>query len=99
MTFRDLLSEVIEWLQQDERISYRALKRQFNLDEDDIEDLKLELIEVRQVAVDQEDKMLVWIGDPPEYMSGTQPETDREIVLRVRETFKIRSLGTRVNPV
>jgi class 3 adenylate cyclase len=60
MTFKEVLAHVIDWLQQDQRISYRALKRQFALDDDYLEDLKVELIEVRQVALDQDGKILVW---------------------------------------
>jgi class 3 adenylate cyclase/tetratricopeptide (TPR) repeat protein len=62
VTFKEVLAHVIDWLQQDQRISYRALKRQFALDDDYLEDLKVELIEVRQVALDQDGKMLVWKG-------------------------------------
>ena len=62
MTFKEVLAHVIDWLQQDQRISYRALKRQFALDDDYLEDLKVELIEVRQVALDQDGKILVWRG-------------------------------------
>ena len=80
MTFRDILTEVMNWLQQDERLSYRALQRQFDLDDDYLEDLKVELIEVKQVAVDQDHKMLVWTGDPPNCELDAQPETDREKV-------------------
>ncbi len=82
MTFRDILTEVIDWLQQDERISYRALKRQFHLDDDSLDDLKLELIEVKQVAVDHDRTMLVWTGDPPEQDRGTQRETESETRLQ-----------------
>ena len=63
MTFKEVLDQVITWLQQDQRISYRAVKRQFALEDDYLEDLKVELIEVKQVAVDQDGKMLVWRGD------------------------------------
>src|SRR5262249_27286278 len=52
----------IALLQRQGRVSYRALKRQFDLDEAYVEDLKLELIEVHQVAADQDNTMLVWIG-------------------------------------
>src|SRR5262245_40051963 len=62
MTFKEVLAHVIDWLQQDQRISYRALKRQFALDDDYLEDLKVELIEVRQVAQDEDGKILVWRG-------------------------------------
>ena len=63
MTFKEVMDQVITWLQQDQRISYRAVKRQFALEDDYLEDLKVELIEVKQVAVDQDGKMLVWRGD------------------------------------
>src|SRR5215470_12350032 len=62
MTFKEVLAQVIDWLQQDQRISYRALKRQFALDDDYLDDLKVELIEVRQVALDQDGEILVWRG-------------------------------------
>jgi class 3 adenylate cyclase len=58
-----VLAQVITWLEHDKRLSYRALQRQFGLDEAYLEDLKLELIEVKQLAVDQDGKMLVWMGD------------------------------------
>src|SRR5215831_14029736 len=63
MTFKEVLAQVIDWLQQDRRISYRALKRQFALDDEYLDDLKMELIAVRQVAVEQEGTMLVWRSD------------------------------------
>ena len=47
MTFKEVLAQVIDWLQQDKRLSYRALKRQFTLDDDYLDDLKAELIEAR----------------------------------------------------
>jgi hypothetical protein len=62
MTFEEILNQAIALLQRQGRVSYRALKRQFDLDEAYVEDLKLELIEVHRVAVDQDDTMLIWIG-------------------------------------
>jgi class 3 adenylate cyclase/tetratricopeptide (TPR) repeat protein len=63
VTFKEVMDQIITWLQQDQRVSYRALKRQFTLEDDYLEDLKVELIEVKQVAVDQDGKMLVWRGE------------------------------------
>ena len=63
MTFKEVLAQILEWLQHDQRISYRAIKRQFALDDDYLEDLKVELIEVKQVARDQDGTMLIWTGD------------------------------------
>src|SRR5712692_4262559 len=62
VTFKEVLAQVIDWLQQDKRLSYRALKRQFALDDDYLDDLTTELIEVRRVAVDEDGRVLVWTG-------------------------------------
>jgi len=63
VTFQEVLAQVITWLEHDKRLSYRALQRQFDLDEAYLDDLKFELLEVKQLAVDQDGKMLVWTGD------------------------------------
>jgi class 3 adenylate cyclase/predicted ATPase len=62
MDFYAMLDQVLALLRQRGRVSYRALKRQFDLDEAYLDDLKVELIEVHQCAVDQEGTMLVWTG-------------------------------------
>ena len=63
MDFYAVLDEVLELLQRHKRVTYRALKRQFGLDDAYLEDLKAEIIEARQLAVDQDGTMLVWGGD------------------------------------
>jgi class 3 adenylate cyclase/predicted ATPase len=65
MDFYAVLAQVIEILQREGRTSYRALKRQFALDDDSIEDLKEELIEARRLAVDENGRTLVWTGGAP----------------------------------
>ena len=45
------------------RVSYRALKVQFHLDDDLLEILKEEIVAVHQLGRDQEGTMLVWTGD------------------------------------
>src|SRR5262245_20409681 len=49
-------------LQQHGRVSYRALKRQFAIDDAFLDDLKYELIALQQRAVDQDGTVLVWTG-------------------------------------
>ena len=44
MTFEEILDHAIAMLQRRERVTYRALKRQFDLDDAFLEDLKEELI-------------------------------------------------------
>jgi hypothetical protein len=63
MTFYEVLEQVLALLQQHGRVTYRALKRQFALDDDYIEDLKAELIQARRLAVDEQGAVLVWSGD------------------------------------
>ena len=62
MTFDEVLDRVLEMLQRRGRVSYRALKRQFDLDDAYLADLQAEIIEVHQWAVDQDGTMLVWTG-------------------------------------
>jgi hypothetical protein len=62
MTFEDLLDQAIALLQRRGRLTYRALKRQFNIDDDYLEDLKVELIQGQRLAVDEDGTVLVWTG-------------------------------------
>src|SRR5215475_14100743 len=50
MTFDEILAQVLELLQREGRVSYRALKLRFNLDDDYLEGLKDELIEAKRVV-------------------------------------------------
>jgi hypothetical protein len=62
VTFKEVTDQAMTWLQKDQRISYWALKRQFALEDDSLDDLKVELIAVKRVAVDHDGIMLVWTG-------------------------------------
>ena len=69
MTFEELLDQAIDLLQRRGRVTYRTLKRQFQLDDDVLEDLKEELIYGQRLAVDEDGRVLVWTGGasaPPE---------------------------------
>ena len=63
VTFEEVLTQAIAMLQRLGRVSYRALKRQFALDDAFLEDLKYELTEVQQLAVDHDGTVLIWTGD------------------------------------
>ena len=62
MAFDELLTQVLELLRRDGRVSYRALKRRFDLDEEYLEDLKAEIIQAKKLAVDEDGAVLVWTG-------------------------------------
>jgi class 3 adenylate cyclase/tetratricopeptide (TPR) repeat protein len=63
VTFDDVLEQALEMLRRRGRVSYRALKVQFQLDDDVLALLRDEIVEVHQLAQDQEGKVLVWTGD------------------------------------
>ena len=63
MDFVAVVDQVIALLRQRGRLTYRTLKRQFQLDDDVLEDLKEELIVGQRLAVDEEGKVLVWSGE------------------------------------
>src|SRR5262245_12100021 len=63
MTFEEILDQAIAMLQRRGRLTYGALKRQFQLDDAYLEDLKAELIEGQRLAVDERGNVLVWTGD------------------------------------
>ena len=57
MTFDEVLSQVQELLQREQRVSYRGLKRRFALDDEYLEDLKEELIGAKRLAIDEDGKL------------------------------------------
>jgi len=63
VTFEEILAQVVEVLQRERRISYRALRRRFGLDEEYLEDLKIESIQAKKLAIDEDDTILIWTGD------------------------------------
>jgi class 3 adenylate cyclase/predicted ATPase len=63
MTFDEVLDQVRALLQQRGRVTYRALQRRFELDDEYLADLKGELIRAEGVAVDEDGEVLVWAGN------------------------------------
>jgi class 3 adenylate cyclase/tetratricopeptide (TPR) repeat protein len=64
MDFYAVLDQVLALLRQRQRLTYRALKVQFQLDDEALEALRDELIEAQHLAADEAGKILVWTGDP-----------------------------------
>src|SRR5499433_1180271 len=62
MTFEEILDHAIAMLQRRGRLTYGTLKRQFQLDDAALEELKNELIEGQRLAVDERGNVLVWTG-------------------------------------
>jgi class 3 adenylate cyclase len=86
MTFDEILTQVIELLQREGRVSYRALKRRFDLDDEYLEDLKAEIIEAKQLAVDEDGKVLVWTGGKAENKSEKRGSGEKQSGVRGPES-------------
>src|SRR5215813_8327375 len=91
MTFEEILDQAITMLQRRGRLTYGTLKRQFQLDDAALEDLKAELIEGQRLAVDENGRVLVWTGEavttpalqpalqevPPPPVAPSPPDAER----------------------
>jgi class 3 adenylate cyclase/predicted ATPase len=65
VNFYSVVDQAIALLRQRGRVTYRALKRQFDLDDDVLADLTEELIYGQRLAADEDGRVLVWTGDMP----------------------------------
>ena len=64
MTFEEILDQALAMLQRRGRLTYRALKLHFQLDDETLDVLKEELLYGQQLAVDEDSRVLVWTGPP-----------------------------------
>jgi class 3 adenylate cyclase len=62
MTFEEVVDQALAMLQRRGRVTYRLLKRQFQLDDAALEDLTIELIDGQRLATDEQGTVLVWTG-------------------------------------
>ncbi|MCZ6876251.1 MAG: hypothetical protein O7G88_22435 [bacterium] len=84
MTFEEILDQAVAMLQRRGRLTYRTLRRQFDLDDEALEDLKAELLFSHPV-VDEAGQGIVWTGeteatqDPPSTSAQPlKPEVTQE---------------------
>jgi hypothetical protein len=64
MGFYEILDQVVDLLRRRGRVTYRALQREFQLDEDTLTDLKDELLYAHPEVRDDEGRGLVWTSTP-----------------------------------
>ena len=90
MTFEEIVDQALAMLQRRGRMAYRTLKRQFNLDDDALEDLKVELIDAQRVAADEDGNVLVWTG------SAASPPTPATAPERAPRTYTPPHLAEKI---
>jgi class 3 adenylate cyclase len=81
MTFEEILDQAIAMLQRRGRMTYRALKLQFQLDDEGLEALKDELLYAHPQTVHDDGRGLVWTGAARQTPTPAGPSaTDQERV-------------------
>jgi len=92
MKFYEVVEQVLALLRHEGRVSYRALKREFGVDDDYLEDLKEELIGAKRLAVDEDGRFLVWVGASS--VSSSKPVLSLVEGFQVKTpNFKLRTLN------
>ena len=86
MEFYDMLDQIVHLLRSRGRVSYRALQRQFALDDELLADLKAEILYTHHAVIEDGDRGLVWTGDtgtpaapatpPPQPATQQDPHTE-----------------------
>ena len=96
MHFEEILDQAIAMLQRRGRVTYRALKRQFNLDDAFLEDLTVELIKGQRLARDEDGEVLVWTGDaaPPAAPAPTPPPAAASAPLAYTPPYLVEKILT-----
>lgn len=77
MTFYELLYKVVDLLEREGRVSFRALKREFAIDDEILDDLRQELVDVKQVVRVVDNDILELI---PEKMTGNKEEKPKKSI-------------------
>src|SRR5262245_25971997 len=80
MTFREMLTQVIAWLQQDKRVSYRALKQQFALNDAALADLQDAILYAYPQVSDDAGRGLVWTPAAPAVVAEAAGRFDAVLI-------------------
>ncbi len=91
MSFVAKLQRAREVLEQQGRLSIRALRRELELDGDEFEEVVDELVDVQQVAV-REGQVLVWVGAA----RSEPPITELSSVERAPRDYTPKHLADRI---
>ena len=82
MKFSQVVAQSLAWLQREERVSYRALRREFELNDDLLEDLKEALLFAHPQISEADSRGLVWTGG-----EGTGESENRRIGEKTNNPF------------
>jgi class 3 adenylate cyclase len=96
MDFYTILDHVVDLLRQRQRVTYRALQRQFQLDDAALQDLKDELLYAHPQVRDDEGRGLLWTGDigPTAPPRATPVQTSERLPLTYTPSYLAEKILT-----
>jgi class 3 adenylate cyclase len=96
MDFYTILDHVVDLLRQRQRVTYRALQRQFQLDDAALQDLKDELLYAHPQVHDDGGRGLLWTGDtgPTAPPSATPVQTSERLPLTYTPSYLAEKILT-----
>jgi hypothetical protein len=74
MDFYDLLDHVVNLIRQRGRVSYRALQRQFDVNDDLLAEIKDEIIYAQHPVAEDGERGLIWTGDAETTETSTEAQ-------------------------
>ena len=98
MDFYEVLERVLELLQRHRRVSYRALKVQFALDDDHLDLLKEELLYAQYPIADDHGRGLVWTGEPGGVQEPAPPQSTQPLAVQEQPSQQVAPLPTAPPP-
>ena len=94
--FDEILGQIAAQLREEKRISYRLLKRRFDLTDDDIEDVRDELVHAKRLATDEGNRVLVW--REAKTGSGAQPAERRHLTVAFFDLADSTRISSALDP-
>ena len=98
MDFYEVLERVLALLQRHRRVSYRALKVQFALDDDHLDLLKEELLYAQYPIADDHGRGLVWTGEPGGVQEPAPPQSTQPLAVQEQPSQQVAPLPTAPPP-
>jgi class 3 adenylate cyclase len=92
VSFLDIVRRARDHLQENGRISLRALRREFGLDDEELEELVEELVDIQRVAT-REERALAWTGAAP---SDGSPAEVPEAIARDPRAYTPKHLADKI---
>src|SRR5215470_8281391 len=94
MTFEEILDQAIAMLQRRGRVTYRTLRLQFQLDEEQLEALKDELLFAHPQVHDETERGLVWTGGPVSTPAAVAPPASQPEPLAYTPSYLAEKIFT-----